>query len=107
MYGRVPSPTYPMPNYQVPTYQIPTHGSQPAPGNWQPAPTQRMPVMAAMANVTPSPKALPRPTIRMQAPETLLPRPVRPLVLPSPESLGIVPVTPAMRTNEAQDLTRR
>src|SRR5438132_557177 len=87
-YGRAPSMPFP-PQYQ----QQPQFGyvGQPVPGNWMsaPAPQPRMPVNAAMAAVAPSQPAAPRPTIRLQAPETLLPKPVAPLSLPSPEALGI------------------
>ena len=49
----------------------------------------RMPVNAAMAAGTPSQPALPRPTIRLQSPDTVLAKPAAPVSLPSPEALGI------------------
>jgi hypothetical protein len=70
---------------------MPVYGSQPVAGAWQAAPpakpAPRMPVTAALA--TGSPNAAPRPTIRLQAPDTLLGAPKAPLILPSPAALGI------------------
>jgi hypothetical protein len=48
-----------------------------------------MPVPAALAAGTTNPTNPPRPTIRLQAPDTPAARPFAPLVLPSPEALGI------------------
>ncbi len=51
-----------------------------------------MPVMAALANGPGNPSTAPRPIVRMQAPDSLPARPAAPaapLVLPSPEALGI------------------
>ncbi|HWY88320.1 MAG TPA: hypothetical protein VNX28_16530 [Gemmataceae bacterium] len=78
---------------QNPNYPVPGYVGQPVPGNWQPAlvnaPAPRMPVAAAMAAGVTNPSAAPRPTIRLQAPDTLLVRPPVPVVLASPEALGI------------------
>ena len=78
---------------QNPSYQVPGYVGQPVPGNWQPAPVSaaapRMPVAAAMAGGIANPTAAPHPTIRLQAPDTLLVQPPAPVVLASPESLGI------------------
>ena len=90
-YGRVPSTPFP-PQYQQ--GPMPARVGQPVPGNWNAASVvqgqaPRMPVNAAMASGTPSAAAVPRPTIRLQAPDTLLTKPAAPVALPSPEALGI------------------
>ena len=76
------------PQFQQP---MPGYVGQPMPGNWAvaPAPQPRMPVNAAMAAVAPSQPAAPRPTIRLQSPEIVLPKPAARVTLPSPEALGI------------------
>jgi len=84
-------------------YPMPGYAGQPVPGNWnavppQAAPQPRMPVPAAMASVPTS-----RPTIRLQAPEELLVRPPAPLVLPSPEALGIRIATPTLDWNKTHE----
>jgi hypothetical protein len=72
---------------------------QPAPAAWNTAPVQgpqpsRMPVPAALAGgPANAAAATPRPTIRLQAPETNLAPPAR-LALPSPEALGIATSQP-------------
>jgi hypothetical protein len=95
-YGRVPSMPFPPQN---PGYPVPGYVGQPVPGNWQAspprnAPPPRMPVPAAMAAGIATPNSAPRPTIRLQAPDTLLVRPPTPVVLAAPEALGIRASTP-------------
>src|SRR5438477_13155525 len=91
-YGRVPSAPFPPQSYPKQGY-----ASQGVPGAWQAAPLAKpaphMPVNAALA--TASPSAAPRPTIRLQAPDTLLKPVPTPLLLPSPESLGVPPLSGA------------
>ncbi len=105
----------------MPTMQNqPAAGFQPQaprshfPTNWQAwpapksAPQQAFPVNAALAGNT-----APRPTIRAQAPDAPA-RSTAPLVLPSPEALGLAPRTVAPSTlpleidwNNAQARLRR
>jgi hypothetical protein len=84
---------------------MPAYASQPVPGAWQAAPTAkpapRMPVNAALA--TASPSAAPRPTIRLQAADTLLKPAPTPLLLPSPESLGVRPLSAGEVVPQALD----
>ena len=87
-YGRVPSTYFPQPN---PQFAMPGYG-QPVPGNWNAAPganqPPQMPVIASLATGTANPASAPRPKIRLQAPE--MPRTqLAPLVLPTPEALGV------------------
>jgi hypothetical protein len=89
----MPSTPFPPQNYNFPP---PGYAAQPPLNNWSAppaaAPQPAMPVMAALAKGPAKSSAAPRPTIRMQAPDTLLPKPASsaaPLLLPNPEALGI------------------
>ena len=110
----MPSTPFPPQNFNYPSTG---YAAQPPLGNWTPQPTTApMPVMAALANGNANRSPVSRPTIRMQAPDSLLsqpaPRPT-PFVLPSPEALGIragsaaAPVPPTIDWNAAHARLQR
>jgi hypothetical protein len=91
---------------------MPGYSRQPVPGNWNAAPPiapsqPRMPAPAALASATPHPNSAPRPTIRLQAADEFLVKAPAPLVLPSPETLGIPALPLSLDWNQTHEKLRQ